>query len=95
MADTTQFELIAPEQLIFSCLAEMVVIPGTAGYFGVLPRHISMISTLNAGVIDVYEHGSVFKRIFITGGLAEVTQKRCTVLAESATPLNDSNSVLK
>ncbi|AFX98865.1 ATP synthase F1 delta/epsilon subunit [Candidatus Endolissoclinum faulkneri L2] len=93
MSDTTQFELISPERIILSCSAEMIVVPGTAGYFGVLPRHIPIISTLSAGMIDVHKHGSVVKRIFITGGLVEVTPKRCTVLTEGDISFNDNNSV--
>ncbi|WPZ35046.1 F0F1 ATP synthase subunit epsilon [Thalassobaculum sp. OXR-137] len=84
MAETTQFELVSPERLVLSRAVEMVVVPGTEGYFGVLPRHAPMISTLDAGVIDIYEGGSIVERIFVAGGFAEVTEERCTVLAENA-----------
>ena len=86
MAETTQFELVSPEKLVLSRAVEMVVVPGSEGYFGVLPRHAPMISTLSAGVIDIYEGGQVVDRIFVAGGFAEVTETRCTVLAEEATP---------
>jgi F-type H+-transporting ATPase subunit epsilon len=89
MAETTQFELVSPERLVLSRPVEMVVVPGTEGYFGVLPRHAPMISTLDAGVIDIYEGGSVVERIFVAGGFAEVTEGRCTVLAENAVPFNE------
>ena len=87
MAETTRFELVSPERLVLSRDVEMVVVPGSEGYFGVLPRHAPMISTLSAGVIDIYEGGSVVDRIFVAGGFAEVTETRCTVLAEEARPL--------
>ena len=89
MAETTQFELVSPERLLISRAVEMVVVPGTEGYFGVLPRHAPMISTLDAGVIDIYEGGSVVERLFVAGGFAEVTEERCTVLAENAVPFNE------
>lgn len=89
MAETTQFELVSPERLVISRAVEMVVVPGAEGYFGVLPRHAPMISTLAAGVIDIYEGGSVVDRIFVAGGFAEVTEERCTVLAENAMPLGE------
>jgi len=89
MAETTQFELVSPERLVLSRDVEMVVVPGSEGYFGVLPRHAPMISTLSAGVIDIYEGGSVVDRIFVAGGFAEVTETRCTVLAEEARPLGE------
>ena len=66
---------------------EMVVIPGSEGYFCVLPRHSPMLTTLMPGVIDIHEGGSIVDRIFVAGGFAEVTEDRCTVLAEVATPL--------
>ena len=89
MAETTKFELVSPERLVLSRDVEMVVVPGTEGYFGVLPRHAPMISTLAAGVIDIYEGGAVVDRIFVAGGFAEVTETRCTVLAEEATRLSE------
>ncbi|WP_323797757.1 F0F1 ATP synthase subunit epsilon [Nisaea sp.] len=89
MAETTQFELVSPEKLLYSEAAEMVVVPGTEGYFGVLPRHAPMISTLEPGVIDIHQNGSVAERIFVAGGFAEVTETRCTVLAEDAQVLKD------
>ncbi len=89
MAETTKFELVSPERLVLSRDVEMVVVPGTEGYFGVLPRHAPMISTLAAGVIDIHEGGAVVDRIFVAGGFAEVTETRCTVLAEEATRLSE------
>ncbi len=88
MADeTTLFELVSPERLLLSRQVGMVVVPGSEGLFGVLPRHAPLISTLVPGVIDVYEQGAVTDRIFIAGGFAEVTEDRCTVLAEAAVPV--------
>jgi F-type H+-transporting ATPase subunit epsilon len=40
------------------------------------------------GVIDVYEGNRVSERIFVSGGFAEVTPERCTVLADEAMPLS-------
>ena len=82
MADTTLFELVSPERLIMSKDVSMVIIPGTEGLFGVLPRHTSMLSALSPGVIDVYEEDVVTQQFFVINGFAEVTEDRCTVLAE-------------
>ena len=87
MAETTEFELVSPEKLLISQPAEMVVVPGTEGDFGALPRHAPMITGVRPGVIDVYENGKVEKRIFVAGGFAEVNETRITVLAEEAIPL--------
>src|ERR1700704_1840705 len=85
MPDLVQFELVSPERLIVSAEVEMVVVPGTEGNFGVLPGHAPLISTIRPGTIDIYEGGAITERIFIVGGIAEVTPERCTVLADEAT----------
>jgi F-type H+-transporting ATPase subunit epsilon len=61
-----------------------VVVPGTEGNFGVLPGHSPLISTIRPGTVDIYMGGSVSERIFVVGGIAEVTPERCTVLADEA-----------
>jgi F-type H+-transporting ATPase subunit epsilon len=84
MPDRVQFELVSPERLILSTEVEMVVVPGTEGNFGVLPGHAPLISTIRPGTIDIYEGGAITERIFVVGGIAEVTPERCTVLADEA-----------
>lgn len=86
MADENkvQFELVSPEALVLSVDADMVVVPGAEGDFGVLPRHSRLISTVRPGVINVYQGNAVDQRIFVSGGFAEVTPERCTVLATEA-----------
>ena len=79
-----QFELVSPERLIISAEVEMVVVPGTEGNFGVLPGHSPLISTIRPGTIDIYAGGAITERIFVVGGIAEVTPERCTVLADEA-----------
>ena len=89
MADTTLFELVSPEKLVMSKDVSMVVVPGAEGLFGVLPRHASMLSTLAPGVINVYDGDSVTDSLFVVNGFAEVTEERCTVLAEEVIPVED------
>ncbi|MDP2699499.1 ATP synthase F1 subunit epsilon [Thalassospira sp.] len=89
MTDTTVLELVSPSALLKSEPVEMVVVPGTDGNFGVLPRHAPMISTIRPGVIEIYEGGKVSERIFVAGGVAEVNPERCTILAEEAVAVSD------
>ena len=85
--DKVEFELVSPERLLLSEPVDMVVVPGSEGDFGVLPRHAPLISTVRPGVIAVHDGGQVTERIFVAGGFAEVTPARCTVLAEQALPV--------
>ena len=91
MADTVEFELVSPERLLLSIPVEMVVVPGSEGDFGVLPGHAPMISTVRPGVISIWQDGAVDRRVFVAGGVAEVQPERCTVLAEDAVPLEDTD----
>ena len=89
MAETTLFELVSPERLILSKDVTMVVVPGSEGLFGVLPRHTSMLSALAPGVVDIYEDEVITERLFVVNGFAEVTGDRCTVLAEDVIPIEE------
>jgi F-type H+-transporting ATPase subunit epsilon len=87
MAEKIQFELVSPAKLLISSPVDMVVVPGTEGDFGALPRHAPVIATVRPGVIDVHDGGKVSNRIFVAGGFAEVNEERITVLAEEAIPV--------
>jgi F-type H+-transporting ATPase subunit epsilon len=74
--------IITPEKTLFSSEAQMVTIPGTEGVFGVLPRHAPFISSLKAGTITVDTADGKQQQIEVTGGVAEVTPERCTILVD-------------
>ena len=82
VSNTIEFELVSPQRLLKSEPVEMVVVPGAEGDFGVLPGHSLLIATVRPGVIDIHEGGQVKESIFVSGGFAEVSPDRCTVLAE-------------
>lgn len=78
-----QFELVTPEKLLRSEEVHMVVVPGTEGDFGVLERHMPVMSTLREGEIKVYRTaGGEPEIILVEGGFAEVNAEGLTILAE-------------
>ncbi|QQS10955.1 MAG: ATP synthase F1 subunit epsilon [Rhodospirillales bacterium] len=81
------FSLVLPERELARLDADMVVVPGGDGDFGVMPGHIAMVSTVRPGVVELHDAGKVSARYMVAGGFAEVTPERCTVLAEEAVPL--------
>ena len=89
MADTFQFELVAPEKLIYSDDIEFVVVPGAEGDFGVLPGHALLLSTVRPGIIEIFENDKPKERFFVGGGFAEVTPERCTILSTESVNLDD------
>ena len=84
-----KLEIVTPAKLLFSDSADMVVVPGGEGDFGVMLGHAPMLSQVRAGTIDVYDGDKVRTQIFVEGGIAEVTAERCTVLAEEAVMVVD------
>lgn len=82
------FDLISPERRVMSTPARAVTVPGEAGEFGVLPGHMALLSDLRPGLVFVEVEGeSAPRRIFITGGFADVTPGHCAILAEEAIPV--------
>ncbi|HAE03150.1 MAG TPA: F0F1 ATP synthase subunit epsilon [Rhodospirillaceae bacterium] len=89
MSDKVTFELVSPEKLLFSGEVDMVVLPAAEGDMGILPGHAPVITTIRPGTICIFNGNSVEKRLFVAGGFLEVTPDRCTVLADTATPVED------
>ena len=88
MVDKIAFEIVSPERLLVSDVADMVTVPGAEGDFGVLAGHMPLISTLRPGVVDI-RGGQVSgdTRLFVLGGFAEANPDKLTVLAEEAIPM--------
>ena len=89
MAEKFQFDLVSPEKLLYSAHAEQVVVPGVEGDFGVLAGHAPVISIVRTGLVEVKGSEDGDMRIFVRGGLAEVTPAGLTLLAEEAMPFED------
>jgi F-type H+-transporting ATPase subunit epsilon len=82
------FDLVSPEKLLLSAQADMVTVPASEGYMGVMAGHAPVVTTLRAGMIDVSVDGKD-DRYFIRGGFAEVGPAKITVLAEEALPMTE------
>ena len=84
MENKTKLEVITPTQTMINEEVEMVVVPGSEGHFGVLPLHAHTLSTLNRGIVTVYENNDASNEIIIDGGIADVTPQGCYILVERA-----------
>jgi len=83
-----QFDLVAPDKLLFSGEVDQVDLPGAEGDFGVLADHAPMVVLLRPGVISVIVGGQA-ERIVIFGGFAEISPQGLTVLADNASAIQD------
>jgi F-type H+-transporting ATPase subunit epsilon len=86
---SVQLEIVSPTRLLLSRSVDMVVVPGYEGDIAAQEKYAPLITLLRGGVISLYEGGSVTDRFFVGGGFAEITEDRCTVLADDAVPVAD------
>ena len=76
-------EVVTPDRLVLSTEADVVVCPGVEGQFGVLEGHIPFLSALDLGEM-YYRKGGQTEYLAVSGGFAEVTGEKVTIVAESA-----------
>ena len=81
---TLQLEVVTPDKTVVSGEVEMAVCPGIEGEFGVLPKHVSLLSALKIGGLRYKVAGGKEEHVFFSGGFADVNNDVLTVLAESA-----------
>jgi F-type H+-transporting ATPase subunit epsilon len=85
---TFHFDLVSPEKLTFSGEVDQVDVPGVEGDFGVLAGHAPVVAAIRPGILTVTSGGTQ-QKIIVLGGLAEVSDKGLTVLADVATSVQD------
>ena len=91
MAETTNLEVVTPSATLVSEPVEMVVIPGTDGQIGALPRHSKVITSLDRGLVDIFSDNKISSQIMIDGGIAEINETSITILAERAEKIEKAN----
>jgi F-type H+-transporting ATPase subunit epsilon len=85
---TFHFDLVSPEKLAFSGEVDQVDVPGAEGDFGVLAGHAPVVAAIRPGILTITAGGSK-QKIIVLGGLAEVSEKGLTVLADVATSIDE------
>ena len=85
---TFHFDLVSPEKLAFSGEVDQVDVPGIEGDFGVLAGHAPVVAAIRPGILTMTSGGTQ-QKIIVLGGLAEVSEKGLTVLADVATSIED------
>jgi F-type H+-transporting ATPase subunit epsilon len=85
---TFHFDLVSPEKLAFSGEVDQVDVPGVEGDFGVLAGHAPVVAAIRPGILTITAGGSQ-QKVIVLGGLAEMSEKGLTVLADVATSLED------
>ncbi len=85
---TFHFDLVSPEKLAFSGEVDQVDVPGVEGDFGVLPGHAPVVAAIRPGVLTIIA-GGTREKVIVLGGIAEMSEKGLTVLADVATSIEE------
>ena len=85
---TFHFDLVSPEKLAFSGEVDQVDVPGVEGDFGVLAGHAPVVAAIRPGILTITA-GGAHEKVIVLGGLAEMSDKGLTVLADVATSIQD------
>jgi F-type H+-transporting ATPase subunit epsilon len=83
MASQLTLSIVTPERELVRGQADEVELPGTEGYFGVLPGHTPLLAALSVGQLT-YRVGQERHVLAISTGLAEVLPDAVTVLSQIA-----------
>jgi F-type H+-transporting ATPase subunit epsilon len=83
MPKTFKLEIVTPDGATYSGDVESCVLPGSEGLFGVLAGHAPFMAVLGPGEAKFIHEGKT-EYLALSGGFAQVDQKKVTVLAETA-----------
>lgn len=81
-------QIVTPDRAIVQAQVDEVEIPGSEGYFGVLPGHTPLLASLAVGELW-YRIGQEKTYLAIAFGFAEVLPDRVTILARLAERAED------
>lgn len=76
-------EILTPNKQVYSEEASSVRLPGSEGYFGILPGHTPLLATLTIGEIKVEKDGKT-DYFAASGGVVEVLAGSISILVETS-----------
>ena len=83
MAAQIKLEVVTPDKMVLSEDVDIVVATAVEGEFGVLAGHIPFLTILQTGELR-YRRNNSLHYVAVSGGFAEVSDDKVTILAESA-----------
>jgi F-type H+-transporting ATPase subunit epsilon len=76
-------EIITAERVVLSDDVDQINAPTKDGRIGILPRHMPLLTILDAGELTIIKDGTETP-FAVTGGFMEVLPNRVTILADAA-----------
>jgi F-type H+-transporting ATPase subunit epsilon len=83
MAKLTVEIVTAERQVYNETDVDMVVVPGSEGVLGILPRHAPLLTMLRPGPLRI-KKGSAEQELAVAGGFLQINDDRVLILADHA-----------
>ena len=83
MSENFNLEIISPDQTLFNSEVEQVAIPAYEGIMTILKNHISLITFLRPGFIEV-EISKKISKFYVEDGTVEFFNNKLLILSSSA-----------
>lgn len=76
-------DIVSPLDTVYTGQVEFITVPGTEGQLGILARHASLLTSLTAGKVRIFEKKDTLSRqIDIQGGFMEITDQGVILLVK-------------
>tara|TARA_B110001452_G_scaffold246631_1_gene232089 strand:+ start:556 stop:945 length:390 start_codon:yes stop_codon:yes gene_type:complete len=88
MSENFNLEIISPDQTLFNSEVSQAVIPGFEGIMTILKDHISLITFLRPGFVEVESDNKV-EKFYIEEGTVEFFNNKLLILSSSVIKIED------
>jgi F-type H+-transporting ATPase subunit epsilon len=88
MSEKFNLEIISPDQIIFNSETKQVIIPAYEGIMTILKNHISLITFLRPGFIEV-ENLNKTEKFYVENGTIEFSNNQLLILSSSVIQIEE------
>ncbi|EMY76203.1 MULTISPECIES: ATP synthase F1 subunit epsilon [Leptospira] len=80
-ANKLNVSVISPEKILYKGEVDSLVVPGSEGFFGILPNHAPLVAVLGIGVLEIRK-GEKLKVLSVEGGFIEIKDNVISILTD-------------
>ncbi|EMO53599.1 ATP synthase F1 subunit epsilon [Leptospira noguchii] len=80
-ANKLKVSVISPEKILYKGEVDSLIVPGSEGFFGILPDHAPLVATLGIGVLEIRKSDKL-KVLSVEGGFIEVKDNSISILTD-------------
>ncbi len=89
-----KLEIVTPDGVIFDAEVKQVNLPGSEGEFGVLPKHATLVSLLDTGIIVIENADGSDLSVAINSGYVKVDEEKTICIVDGAVSISGEGSDL-